>query len=451
MEAISMARALTTGVLIAASTLVCTWPAAANHTIFSYQVDRLEGDGNMMGPKDGLADFVDEFNNGTLSPNWYRAYGTAFESGDFLFITSPGQHYPAPDGSTVDLSIVASLTFTQEGAGDFTATAYWEPIVPDVDHHYHFSLFTFGSVGPGDGFNEIFGLGIRSTSTALEIDQHLTELDQSAGIYRNTMLDYFPISASNITGQIVFRLDFDDSTNLATSSFSLDGGVTWQSPFLPGEIFVNRTRAQFILSADPTIVGGSTSTTTTTTTTTTIATTSTTSTTLPPGACSAVGCKISIAFRRGHLGINRKSNVLAWKFRKGEATSLGDFGSPTSTTSYDFCIGDVTGATIFEASIPPGGTCGTRPCWKVLRNRGYKYKDPAGTAAGIRQIRLRSTGEDGRTAVIVKGRGANLVPPNLPLNLPVTVRLGASNGECWAGTFSTGGMFRNTSTQFSGR
>jgi hypothetical protein len=207
---------------------------------------------------------------------------------------------------------------------------------------------------------------------------------------------------------------------------------------------VGRTRAQFILSADPTIVDSSTS-------TTTITTTSTTSTTLPPGACSALGCKVSTAFRRGHLGINRKSNLLAWKFRKGEATSLGDFGAPTSTTAYDLCISDVTGTTIFGASIPPGGTCGTKPCWKVLRNRGYKYNDPTGTAAGIRQIRLRGTGEDGRTSVIVKSRGENLAPPVLPLNLPVTVRLGASNGECWADTFLTDGMYRNTSTQFSGR
>jgi len=65
----------------------------------------------------------------------------------------------------------------------------------------------------------------------LYIEQHLLEVDETKLAMRQLMLDHFPISAGDITGRIVFRLDFDDSTNLATSSFSLDGGTTWESRF----------------------------------------------------------------------------------------------------------------------------------------------------------------------------------------------------------------------------
>ena len=39
----------------------------AYHTVFSYRVDRVEADGNVYGPLDGVPNFVDEFDDGVLN------------------------------------------------------------------------------------------------------------------------------------------------------------------------------------------------------------------------------------------------------------------------------------------------------------------------------------------------------------------------------------------------
>ena len=41
--------------------LAAARPASAFHTVFHFQVDRFELDGNTFGDADGTADFVDEF------------------------------------------------------------------------------------------------------------------------------------------------------------------------------------------------------------------------------------------------------------------------------------------------------------------------------------------------------------------------------------------------------
>ncbi len=232
--------------------------ANAHHTVFSYQVDRFEGDGNLMGPHDGVADVADDFDDGLMWPDspdsdWHQADGTTFESDGFLFITNPGVHWTGTDPPLLDISIAASIgsSIVAEGEGDFTGIAYWDPIIPEVGHHYHFSVFNYGEPGGGDGFiDETFGTGIRMRDTGLYVEQHLLEVDRLIRATRELEVYHFPISADEITGQIVFRIDFDDSTNLATSSFSLDGGTTWEGPFPPAEIFFEHS-GQFLLSADP--------------------------------------------------------------------------------------------------------------------------------------------------------------------------------------------------------
>lgn len=271
-----IARGLAAGLVVAA-TLSWTGPAAASHTVFSYEVERFETDGNLAGPSDGVVDFIDEFDDDSPGP-WAVQFGSAVERDGALVLVNPGAHFPSPDGENLDLSIVASVSpplLPRDGFGDFTAISYWRGPVPLPSQHYHFSLFTLIDGGPV-GFNETFGIGIRQTSTGLEIEQHLTEIDLGSRTFRNVSIEFVAISGDDVTGQIAFRIDFDDDTNLASSSFSLDGGATWQQPFSSGEIFVGRDFALFILSADPSFAGspattttlrpGATSTTTTTTT-----------------------------------------------------------------------------------------------------------------------------------------------------------------------------------------
>jgi hypothetical protein len=425
--------------------------ASAFHTVFSFEVDRFEADGNAFGPLDGSPGFVDDFDDGSLAPAWYEAYGTASESGSSLFLTNPGTHYPTPDGGTADVSIAASSSaaWVYDGSGDFVATSWWVPLVPTEGNHYQMSVFTF-SGGGGPFYNEAFGIGILNFAIhgGLALEQHLTEIDQANGIFQNTMIDFVPIDAGDITGQIGFRVTFDDATNTVTSSVSLDGGATWQSPFPPGPIFVGRNAAQFLLSSDPEISSG--------TTTTTTPGSTTTSTTLPLGACDPSGCRRSIVPFKSRLAIKDKlsdrGDSITWKMKKGEATTFPEFGVPSGATSYDVCLKrDSTGETIFQATIPAGGTCGTKYCWKAVGGaRGWRYKNGTGTPDGIRLLTLRA-GEDGKVSVAVRGKGELLSLPDLPLSLPVTARLRASNGTCWANTFTAAAVVRSSDTKFIGK
>lgn len=206
-------------------------PAAAFHTAFSYRVDRFEADGNALGPFDGTPDVVDDFSAAPLGPAFYLAYGTATEAGGYLQLTNPGAHFPgfpdpsSPSGALLDVSIAASAYPVRmyDGSGDFSGTAYWEGVVPAVGHHYHFSVYTFGGL-PGL-YSEAFGIAIRRTDTAVEVEQHLTEIDQYTSTFQNTQLLFHEIDPADVTGRILFRIDFDDATNQASTAFSLDEGA----------------------------------------------------------------------------------------------------------------------------------------------------------------------------------------------------------------------------------
>jgi hypothetical protein len=80
--------------------------------------------------------------------------------------------------------------------------------------------------------------------------------------------------------------------------------------------------------------------------------------------------------------------------------------------------------------------------WKAT-SMGYKYGDKAGGQQGVQKIVLRA-GEEGRTKVLVRGRGANLPDPALAAFVPpVTVQL--VNGfslACWESTFEAGDVIK---------
>lgn len=388
-------------------------PTDAHHTIFSFQVDRFEGDGNAFGPSDGVIDFVDEFDDGTLSPNWYHTiYGTVFESGGFLYITNPGTHLPAPDGTTLDVSVAAgsSQNFMTEGGGNFTGIAYWEPIIPDVGHHYHLSLFTFGG---GDYFNETFAIAIRRTDTALEIGQFVTELDLTHGIYQQTMLEFVPISADDVTGQIVFRIDFDDATNLATSSFSLDGGTTWQSPFPAAEIFVGRTTAQFLLSADPEADSGGGTTTTTT------ASSSTTTTTLLPQQQTTAGKLLLVKDPKAGDASRRR---ILYRVKERESTNAV-VGNPIAR-----------GATL-KITLDGNTDCYDMPAsgWSAISTLGFKYRDPRGVHGPVKVAAIKQTPSGTfliKAKVVGRHGPITVVPPDPGTQADTNFRLGGGDEYC---------------------
>ncbi len=168
---------------------------------------------------------------------------------------------------------------------------------------------------------------------------------------------------------------------------------------------------------------------------------------------SATGCVFSGTPQMGCLtaqrGVLRLKNVtddtkdrLRWRWRRGQATTLADFGVPTGTTSYTLCIYSGTSSAL--AYTAPGG-----PNWKAIGTKGFRYKDKPATNDGIRRIVLRS-GVDGKSRALVRGLGTNLPDPTLPLELPVTAQLiNDETSTCMTTSFPT--AKKNTTTLFRAR
>jgi hypothetical protein len=144
-------------------------------------------------------------------------------------------------------------------------------------------------------------------------------------------------------------------------------------------------------------------------------------------------------------------NKLSWRLGKGAATSAADFGDPTSTTPYAFCLFDspASGSQPFmTVPVPASGTCGTKPCWKArgtpAGTKGYDYRDSAGGSGGIVRVGLRP-GNDRHARVAVKGKGTSLPLPTLPRN-GMQVQLQTPDvGPCWEADFTT---TESTATSF---
>jgi hypothetical protein len=177
-------------------------------------------------------------------------------------------------------------------------------------------------------------------------------------------------------------------------------------------------------------------------------------------ACAKVprtGCHAPIVPRKSLLqikdnGVNEKDAV-TWKWRKGAATEFVELGNPLTTDAYALCLyGESSGTPelIFEATAPAGGTCGTASCWKPNGASGYGYKNKAATPRGLTQIRVKA-GEPGKAQATVKGKGALLGVPQLPLAPPIRVQLQAANGECWETVHASAGVTKNDGAQFSGK
>jgi len=148
---------------------------------------------------------------------------------------------------------------------------------------------------------------------------------------------------------------------------------------------------------------------------------------------------------------NIGSNQVQFKWNKGEATGVADFGAPTTTDDYALCI--FAPGLVMKLDAPAGGNCpvsGTKACWKTLSIKGFAYKDSERTPNGADKVVLKA-GLEGKAKTQFKGKGANLPALPLPLSLPATVQLQGENGACFEGVFSTTGLQLGTGTQFKGK
>jgi len=130
---------------------------------------------------------------------------------------------------------------------------------------------------------------------------------------------------------------------------------------------------------------------------------------------------------------------LLWKWSLGTATTE-ELGDALTTTAYSLCLFDEsTGSTALATgvTIPPGGTCGQKPCWKPTRT-GFRHRNAAGT---VRKLVLAG-GLPGRASAVLKAQGAGLGLPPFPLAPMVTVQLRGTNGLCLGASY----MVPQTST-----
>ncbi len=171
-------------------------------------------------------------------------------------------------------------------------------------------------------------------------------------------------------------------------------------------------------------------------------------------------CRLNAA-GKGQLQIKDKTNdnadQIKWKWNKGDATATADFKDPVAgSATYRFCIyEDVSGTPVklVDLDLPPGGTCGTKPCWKALgppaSPKGFKYKDKTGTPDGVTGAKLKE-GVTGKAQVQIKAKGVNIAMPALPLTGDVTAQLLIDDGistECFQTTY-TAPHTKNDAVQF---
>jgi hypothetical protein len=150
---------------------------------------------------------------------------------------------------------------------------------------------------------------------------------------------------------------------------------------------------------------------------------------------------------------NTNSNSIQFKWNKGEATGVADFGSPTTLGGDDYalCIFGPSGNVVKKLDAPAGGNCnGTTLCWKTLGIKGFSYKDPQRSPTGTDKLLLKA-GVQGKAKTQVKGKGPLMGTLPLPLPTPATVQIQGENGACFEGVFSSFGQQLNTGTQFKGK
>ncbi len=136
---------------------------------------------------------------------------------------------------------------------------------------------------------------------------------------------------------------------------------------------------------------------------------------------------------------------VTFKWLRGAATEQSELGNPLASADYALCL--YTGALqnpLTQVAVPADNTK-----WKPASTKGYKYKDPSGSADGVVSL-LLTGGAAGKAKVVVKGKGAHMPDPtfsNLPL--PVTAQLvNSETNVCFEATYISADVKKNDGGQF---
>jgi hypothetical protein len=397
--------------LLALVALVAPVPATAHHHVFSSSVDRFEVDGNVFGSADGALDFVDEFDDGVLAPEWSPLLGTAVETGGVAVLENPGTDISI--GSlTLDVSNIELEDDVEDGGGNFTMSSYWMPVVPQTDAEFHLQLYGVGSLIEAAGLSftnqsAASAAAVPGSLAGPAIAEQLTRIGGDNTITRFEV----PVDAGAITGRIVLRLSFDDDTNLLTGSFSLDGGVTFQSPFPPIPIFNGVTASEVLLGA-----GGSG----------------------PPTAPPPPPAPQTVAMKLLHVK-NPSLPTARQVIYKVKDTGHTVVGNPM-----------IAGATL-KVMVDGTTQCFTMPArgWSAINGMGFKYADTHGVDGPVKVAQIkRARSGIFQTSVTILGKlGAiDLVPPNPGVRGDTNLHL--RGGADYCGSTAGGTVLANNAKSF---
>jgi hypothetical protein len=133
--------------------------------------------------------------------------------------------------------------------------------------------------------------------------------------------------------------------------------------------------------------------------------------------------------------------VVRWKLGRGGTVGGSGFRDPDAGgTTVALCVYDASAAAPRVALVVPGGgTCGRKPCWRLLADGGHRYKNQAGTADGVTDVKLRVTAE-GEARIVVRAKGDRVPMGPLGFAAPITTQLLVTDGTgeaCWQAVFST--------------
>lgn len=169
-----------------------------------------------------------------------------------------------------------------------------------------------------------------------------------------------------------------------------------------------------------------------------------------PSPEAAASCRLA-ASGKSLLQIKDKSPGVAdakdsinWKWSKGDATLLAEFGDPAGGAgTYRLCLYDGSGL-LRELDLPTGaGGQGDQPGWfqgsDSATSGSFTFRDKSGGDSGVVAAKLKA-GETGKAQLKIKAAGLSLEAITPPLAAPVTAQLLFSDGSgtrCWQTTFPT--------------
>ncbi len=169
---------------------------------------------------------------------------------------------------------------------------------------------------------------------------------------------------------------------------------------------------------------------------------------------------VCVAASKSSLKLNRADDPakgsLAFGWQGGPAMTQAELGDPATAGGDDYrlCVYDGDGL-LYEAQLPAATMCGDKPCWAAMSDKGFKYKDKAGSSDGAIAAQLKTSPKDGKNKVQVKSKGAQMSFAQAAgqLSLPVSARVVHADSDlCFEGVYATADTIKkNDGVKFSGK